>query len=151
VVKILCGFSIAREPPLVWFVVYGTKGCLESPRHSYPWTPEKRRFRGYFEDVPNLHGMISYPLSVRYPRGAPETGNGTPEYHLVDGFINSILNDTKPPMDVYEAMDHTAPGICAHMSAEAGGKPIDVPNYRKLYGRTPKAMGTKVKSSTRAI
>ena len=50
---------------------------------------------------------------------------------MVDGFVRCMLDDTKPPIDVYEAMDWTLPGICAHISAEAGGEPVEVPNPRE--------------------
>ena len=56
--------------------------------------------------------------------------HGTAEYRIADGFIRSILDDTKPPIDVYEAMDYTAPGICAHLSSERKGEIVPVPNYR---------------------
>jgi len=123
VVKILCGFSIVREPTLVWYSLYGTKGCVEGKRCGWD------KFKGYFEN--RMRGlwrskrdMIPKPLSIPRVRASPED-------LIVDGFIQSIINDTKPPIDVYEAMDYTAPGICAHRSAQAGGKVVEVPNYRK--------------------
>jgi predicted dehydrogenase len=50
---------------------------------------------------------------------------------LVEGFVRSIREDSKPPIDVYESMDYTLPGICAHLSAERGGERVEVPGYRK--------------------
>ena len=54
------------------------------------------------------------------PFTSDDSGHGVAEDRIVEGFVESILNDTKPPIDVYDAMDYTAPGICAHLSAEKG-------------------------------
>jgi len=127
VVKILCGFSIVREPPMNWYTVYGTKGTLESARCG--WDKSK----GYFEDIPNLQDMIPYPLGINHTKTPPEAtagGHGTTEYFMVDDFVRAVLEGTPPPIDVYRAMDFTVPGICAHRSAELGGKRIEVPEYR---------------------
>ena len=127
VVKILCGFSIVREPPMNWYTVYGTKGTLESARCRWD------KVKGYFEDIPNLQDMIPYPLGVSHTKTPPEAtagGHGTTEYFMVDDFVRAVLEGTKPPIDVYRAMDFTVPGICAHRSAQLGGKRIEVPDYR---------------------
>ena len=49
---------------------------------------------------------------------------------LLEGFVQSIRDNTKPPIDVYESMDYTLPGICAHLSAERGGERMEIPDYR---------------------
>ena len=127
VVKQLCGFSIAREPSVGWLSIYGTKGVLEGRR----W--DKDEFKGYFEDTPNLHGMVGLPLDFNHtnvPREALLGGHGTSEYFMIKAFVDCILNDTKPPIDVYDAMDFTVPGLCAHISAESGSKSVDIPDFR---------------------
>lgn len=127
VVKILCGFSIVREPAFLYFSVYGTKGCLENSREG------AARTLAYFEDTPNLHGMIHLPLDTVHthvPLEARLGGHGTSEYFMVQGFIDCILNDTQPPINIYDAMDYTVPGICAHISAQSNGKLIEIPSYR---------------------
>ena len=55
VIKILCGFSVKR-PGFHYYTVYGTKGCLEKRR-------DADRTIAYFEDIPNLHGMIDIPIN----------------------------------------------------------------------------------------
>ena len=127
VIKQLCGFSVVREPPFIFLSIYGTKGVLEGKRY------DGDQVKGYFEDVPNLHGMAKYPLDDHHtnvPAEASLGGHGTSEYFMLTEFIDSIVGDTKPPIDVYDAMDFTAPGLCAHISAENGGKLVDVPDFR---------------------
>lgn len=127
VVKQLCGFSIVREPTVGFLSIYGTKGVLEGRR----WDQDE--IKGYFEDIPNLHGMVRLPLDANHtnvPREAHLGGHGTSEYFMIKAFVDCILNDTKPPIDVYDAMDFTAPGLCAHISAESAGKTVDIPDFR---------------------
>jgi predicted dehydrogenase len=127
VIKQLCGFSVAKEPAMHWFCLYGTKGQIESPR-----TPSGKHLL-YVEGMPGLSSSIELPLSTSH-QGAPAEaylgGHGTSEYFMVDDFVRCILDDTKPAIDVYEGLDQTLPGICAHLSAEQGGVPVEVPDLR---------------------
>ena len=50
---------------------------------------------------------------------------------MLEGFVRSIREDTDPPVDVFAALDYTVPGICAHLSADQGGLPVAVPDYRR--------------------
>ncbi len=125
VIKILCGFSVKR-PGFHYYTVYGTKGCLEKRR-------DADRTIAYFEDIPNLHGMIDIPINTVHPHApswAGSGGHGTAEYAMIQAFVDAIVEDKEPPIDVYRALDYSVPGLCAHLSAEQGGKLVEVPNFR---------------------
>ena len=127
VIKQLCGFSVAKEPAHHWFCLYGTEGQIESPR-----TPAGKHLL-YTEHIPNLQGQIELPLGTNHTGAPPEAllgGHGTSEYYMVDDFVRCVLDDTKPAIDVYEGLDQTLPGVCAHLSAEQGSIPIEVPDMR---------------------
>jgi hypothetical protein len=47
-------------------------------------------------------------------------------------FVDSILNDTEPPLGIYYAMDLTMPGIMSEESIKQGGAPVEVPDFRKM-------------------
>jgi len=49
---------------------------------------------------------------------------------MLEDFVQSILDDTDPPLDLYESMDMTVPGIVAHQSGLAGGGSLPVPDMR---------------------
>lgn len=122
VIKILCGFSIERKPAFHYYSIYGTEGCLESIRGT-------DRTAAYFK---GSDGMTELPYTRNHPkapRSAAAGGHGTCEYFMVNAFIESILNDTEPPIDVYEGLDYSLPGLCAHISAQQGGKVIDIPDF----------------------
>jgi hypothetical protein len=48
---------------------------------------------------------------------------------LTHEFIDSIVKDRNPLIDVYEAVAYTAPGIVAHQSAMKGGELLAIPQY----------------------
>ncbi len=129
VVKILCAFSIARRPAMHWMVVYGTEGYLEGPRGG-----TGNRHMLYTERTQNLQGPMELALSTSHTGAPPEAtagGHGTSEYYMCNDFARCILDDTQPPIDVYRGLDYSVPGICAHISAESGGKPVEVPDFRR--------------------
>jgi len=130
VFKILCGFSVVRPGCFHWYVLYGTKGTLESKRAD--WDAEKGHFAA--EEA----GMQRDPVDLTPPPAPPEAklgGHGTSEYFMVDAFVTALAEGTPPPIDVYRSMDYTVPGICAHLSAQRGGELIEVPDFRPAARR----------------
>ena len=69
-----------------------------------------------WEDLPG-------DLSVR-------TDGAVPVAVMVRQFIESIRQDTPPPLDVHRSLDFVLPGIIAHESAMRGGVKLDVPDLR---------------------
>ena len=51
--------------------------------------------------------------------------------YLLSGFMDAVINDTKPPLDVYESMDVTLPGVLGHESGMRGGELSEVPYFRE--------------------
>lgn len=49
---------------------------------------------------------------------------------LVHEFVSSIVEGRAPSIDARRSAELTAPGICAHESAMAGGREVVVPRYR---------------------
>jgi len=128
VIKVLTGFCVAREPSMHFFVIYGTEGYLESPRGGVPGG-----HRLYSERIPNLQAPLEMPLTASHPKAPPQAtagGHATSEYFLVNDFVRCVLDDTEPVIDVYRGLDYSAPGLCAHLSAERGGEPVEVPDFR---------------------
>ncbi len=127
VIKVLAGFALCREPHFHYYSMYGTKGCLETKR---PGNGEGTL--AYFEDTPNLNGMISLPFNDIHPwaNRAWRIGHGTADYLMFNAFVRSIINNAEPPVDVYKALDYTLPGLCAHISAERGGESVTIPDFR---------------------
>jgi predicted dehydrogenase len=123
VIKILCGFSIERRPAFHYYSIYGTGGCLETIRGT-------DKTVAYFKGSGGLTELGYTRNHPEAPDSATVGGHGTCEYFMVKAFIESIMNDTKPPIDVYEGLDYSLPGLCAHISAQQDGKVVDIPDFR---------------------
>ena len=61
---------------------------------------------------------------------AKRAGHGGSDYFCVLDFVEAILNDADPPIDVYRALDFTVPGLMSEISVGQGGAPVVVPNFR---------------------
>ena len=61
-----------------------------------------------------------------------KAGDVSGEYFELRDFVDSILHDSEPPIDVYTAMDFSVPGLISEQSIANGGMPIEVPNFREI-------------------
>lgn len=80
----------------------------------------------------SLHQFVR-PSTVQLP-GMPDAvrigaDHGGSHPFLVDEFVRSIIDGRRPLIDARTAARWTAPGICAHQSALAGGVDSSVPDY----------------------
>lgn len=58
-----------------------------------------------------------------------ESGHDGSHTFLTHEFIDSLVHERRPAVDVYEAVAYTAPGIVAHQSALRGGKQLNIPMF----------------------
>ncbi len=63
------------------------------------------------------------------PPGVSGGGHGGSHGYLMSDFIDAILRDRKPLVDVAQALNMTVAGIVAHASALKGGELMKVPQY----------------------
>jgi predicted dehydrogenase len=68
--------------------------------------------------------MLPEPLRV-------DSGHEGSHTFLTHEFIDALINERKPAIDVYEALAYTAPGIVAHQSALKGGETLKIPSFDK--------------------
>ena len=66
---------------------------------------------------------------------AAQTGHGGGDFWTLYYFAREILTGEKGPFDIYGGCDVTIPGIQAIRSALEGGKPMEVPDFRKKADR----------------
>ena len=59
-------------------------------------------------------------------------GHGGSHPHMVHEFVRSIIENRKPIVDDILGAYWTGLGICAHQSALAGGKVIEIPKFKEL-------------------
>jgi hypothetical protein len=66
---------------------------------------------------------------------AAQTGHGGGDFWTLYYFAREILTGVKGPFDIYGGCDVTLPGIQALRSSREGGKPMEVPDFRKKADR----------------
>ena len=125
-----------RPHNMTYYSLQGTKGCYEAARGfgdspkinlvDYSDKPNQWRSLWDFEEE------FMPEIWRNPPEEALRAGHGGGDYFEVRGFIDAIINDTKPPIDVYEAMDMTVPGLVSEESINNGGIPLPVPDFRTI-------------------
>ena len=123
VVKILCGFSVCREPAFHWQVFYGTEGVIENGR---PPADPAKVFRQGQDGMQEIEAEVSDPGLESAVTG----GHGTSEMLLVEDFVKAARGEQLVSIDVYRGVEMTAPGLCAHESALQDGAPVSIPDFR---------------------
>jgi len=76
-------------------------------------------------EIPKWWSTEMLPQPLRHDSG--HEGSHT---FLTHEFIDAIIKNRKPSVDVYEAVAYTAPGIIAHQSALKGGELLKIPQLR---------------------
>ena len=89
---------------------------------------EKGRVYGQKAHDESING--SRPALPSSIKGAAATHHGGSHGHLTNNFIESILLDQKPIVDVSEALNMTLSGVIAHQSALKGGEWMKIPQYK---------------------
>ena len=76
--------------------------------------------------VPDYWKSDMLPESMRHA-----SGHGGSAVFISAEFINALLEDREPVIDLYESLAMTAPGIVAHQSSLKGGEQLPVPQFEK--------------------
>ena len=79
--------------------------------------PKPMQYPDYTED-PML------PPAMRH-----NSGHGGSQVFLSAEFINALLEDREPAVDVFKALAMTVPGIIGHQSALKNGERLKVPSF----------------------
>ena len=64
------------------------------------------------------------------PPGVGGGGHGGSHGHLMSEFVDAILRDRQPWVDVAQALNLTVAGIVAHQSALKDGELLKIPQYK---------------------
>lgn len=123
VVKLLACFKNAVEPAYHRYLVFGTKGTLETK------TTEAVTYAN-LGDIPHLQGRVSLPLGTGLTGHDAASGHGGADAAMLNDFLDALAQDLPLPIDVYRGLDYTLPGVCAALSSAQGGAPVVIPDPR---------------------
>lgn len=111
-----------------WFGENGSLAMANADIHPDTW---RLRMGGkqpltipeYWRDDPML------PAPMRH-----NSGHGGSATFLCAEFINALLDNREPAVDVYESLAMTVPGLVAHQSALKNGEQLKVPQFDRKQG-----------------
>jgi predicted dehydrogenase len=124
---------LSNRPHLMNFYgLQGTKGAYESGR----LFGDKPRIyiegHNKYDEWLSIDEFTKEHLPERYRTPAQGAGHwGADTFPLID-FVDAILEGTKPPLGIYEALEMTLPGIVSEASIDQGGAWLQVPDPRML-------------------
>jgi predicted dehydrogenase len=105
-----------------WF---GEKGTLYMAKQGmFPDTWHPRYGKPEPAKIPNYWMSEMLPAPMRH-----ESGHGGSAVFISAEFVNAVLENREPTVNVYEALAMTAPGIVAHQSALKDGETMRVPQF----------------------
>ena len=81
----------------------------------------------YQGDAGHLPDLAMPPL----PPSVAPGGHGGSHGHLMNEFVAAILEDRRPLVDIYMALNLTVAGIVAHQSAIKDGELLKIPQYQR--------------------
>ncbi len=105
-----------------WYGSNGTLYMANAGRHGDLWSERLKgakpvKYPDYLKDP-----MI--PESMRHA-----SGHGGSHVFLSAEFVNALVEDREPFVDIYKALAMMAPGLVAHQSAMRGGERLKVPDF----------------------
>ena len=58
-----------------------------------------------------------------------DSGHGGSHTFITHEFIDALINNRQPAVNIYESIAYTAPGIVAHQSALKDGETMKIPDF----------------------
>ncbi len=108
-----------------WF---GDSATLYMPNHGvHSRAVKKVRMKGDVPvEIPEYWKSDMLPEPMRHP-----SGHGGSAVFISAEFVNALLENREPEINLYDSLAMTAPGIVAHQSATKDGEQLPVPQFEK--------------------
>ncbi|MEW6356159.1 MAG: Gfo/Idh/MocA family oxidoreductase [Planctomycetota bacterium] len=131
-VRIRLDFFSNRPNNYLYFGLQGAKAGYEAPRgpkDEHKIYVEGRTPRGAWQSLSDFSEYLPAAWKSMPPEAVNDSHDGGSPL-MIEDFARSILDDTRPPIDVIDALNMTAPGLMSEVSIEQGGAPVDVPEFK---------------------
>ncbi|MFC1716486.1 Gfo/Idh/MocA family protein [Candidatus Poribacteria bacterium] len=126
---------LSNRPANTYYSLQGTKGCYEGNRgfgdKQKVWLAD-RAGESQWRPLSDFEEEFMPERWKNPPEEALRAEHVSGEYFEMRDFVDSIIHDTDPPIDVYTAMDFTVPGLVSEESIANSGMPVQVPNFREI-------------------
>ena len=111
-----------------WFGERGSLHMSVGGLHDDAWLPRStaldRREGIETLDIPDYWKSEMLPAAMRHG-----SGHDGSHVFLAAEFVNALIDDREPAIDVYESLAMTVPGIVAHESSLKQGEQLAVPSF----------------------
>ena len=118
-----------------YYSLQGTKGCYEAARglgdQPKIWLAEHSNQIAW-QSLSDFEEQYMPEIWRNPSMEALQAGHGGGDYLEVREFVDSIVNDTKSPIDIYESLDMTVPGLVSEVSINRESIPVEVPDFRSI-------------------
>jgi predicted dehydrogenase len=130
-IRIRLDFFSDRPNSYSYVGLQGTGACYEAPHvpgeghriHVVGQTPP-----GTWQSLWEYNRYLPEQWQRLLPDPANDGIDGGNRF-MVEEFARCIREDTRPPIDVVDALNMTAPGLLSERSRERGGAPVEVPAF----------------------
>lgn len=126
-IKIYTGFGVYHQHGH-GFAVYGSKGSLETQVYK---GFKNQNTLAHLESIANTHEAIEVPVNTAFPNASQE-GHGGADLKMMDAFVDCIIKDEKPPLDIEFGINIALPGIFADLSSKHSGKVFRMPDISEF-------------------
>jgi predicted dehydrogenase len=122
--------------PTTHFTLQGTKGAYQSARRNgepnLVWLQGRSPGREEWQSLDEYEAEFLPEAWQTLGERAKAGSHGGSDFFVVRDFVRSIVDDAPGPIDVYRALDFTAPGLISEQSIARGGMPLPVPDFRSV-------------------
>ena len=120
-----------RPHNMAYYTLQGTKGVYESPRvpgetHRV-WLEDFSNDKEKWQPLSDFYADFLPDDYIYMPEVAKDAGHWGPDYFMIQAFIESICEGRPVPIDIYQSLNYTLPGIISEKSMLAGGQQMEVP------------------------
>lgn len=131
-IRVRLDFFSDRPNNYTYYGLQGTGAAYEGPRapgeehriYVHGTTP-----RGTWESLWNYVAYLPQEWKALPAEAVNDSYDGGAPL-MIEAFARSILEDTRPPIDVIDALNLTAPGLMSEVSRRKGGQPVEVPEFQ---------------------
>jgi len=130
--RIRLDFFSDRPNSFTYYGLQGTGAAYEGPHaegEEHKVYVHGRTAPGTWESLWNYSEYLPDAWKNMPAEAVSDTWDGGAPLMLED-FARCIIDDTRPPVDVVDALNMTAPGLMSEVSRQKGGCPVDVPQFK---------------------
>ncbi|NLC59298.1 MAG: Gfo/Idh/MocA family oxidoreductase [Armatimonadetes bacterium] len=130
-IRIRLDFFSDRPMNVTYYGLQGTEAAYEGPRGSkddHKIFVRGKTPGGEWQSLWDYREFLAEGWKRIPPEMINDNWDGGNALMLED-FARCIIEDTRPPVDVIDAVNLTAPGLLSEISREQGGIPVAVPDF----------------------